>query len=123
MRTVLAGLVFIGALFGGYEDEPSERQMLGAFRGTLALQVRNAVDFVEESSGPVAVEAIRTSGYDRFAIVSFQKLRCVRDAEQDGHVCTFHVDIGVVNGALERTLTGRFVSRGDKLVFTGHADT
>jgi hypothetical protein len=118
----MACLVFVGALFGGYEDEPSERQMLGAFEGTLALQVRNAVDFVEESAGLAAAEAIRTSGYDRFEILSFQKLHCARASEQQGHVCSFHVDIGVVNGALERTVTGRFVSRGSKLVFTDHAD-
>ena len=46
MRVLLASLVFVGTLFGSYEDEPNERQMLSAFEGTLALNVRNALDFI-----------------------------------------------------------------------------
>ena len=118
MRVLLASLVFVGTLFGSYEDEPNERQMRRAFVGTLALNVRNALDFVEESAGAAAVAAVRKNGTDRFEIISFQKIRCSRASERDGHVCAFHVDIGVVNGALQRTLTGRFVSRGGALTFS-----
>ena len=117
MRILLASLVFVGTLFGSYDDEPNERQMRNAFAGTLALNVRNALDFIEESAGTAAVDAIRKNGTDRFEIITFQKIRCTRASEREGHVCAFHVDVGVENGALQRTLTGRFVSCGGALAF------
>lgn len=98
-------------------DEPNERDMRLAFEDALALQVQNAMDFAAESGGPEAIAAIREKGNDRFTINAFQKLKCAREAQGDSHVCEFSVDIGLSNGPLQKTLTGRFSAGSRGLIF------
>lgn len=99
------------------QDEPSEVDMRVAFEAALSLQVQNAMDFAAEAGGPDAVAAIREKGNDRFSINAFQKLKCVREAHGNSHVCEFAVELGLANGALQKTLTGRFQTGSEKLVF------
>lgn len=101
-------------------DEPNERAMRAAFEASLTAQVRNALDFVAESSGPEAVAKVREAGTDRFEIRSFRKLYCM-SGEKLGHVCSFAVDIGVRDGSLREILLGRFFLRDDGLAFTHDA--
>jgi hypothetical protein len=117
---VLAVIPIVAVLAFSSTDEegPSERDMRAAFQGALALQVQNAMDFVAETGGPEAVAAIREKGNDRFSIDAFQKLKCAReDAQRDGYICEFSVDIGLSNGPLRKTLTGRFTPGTHGLVF------
>ena len=117
MRVVLASLVFVGTLFGGYHDEPNERQMRLAYERTLALYVRNALDFLEEAAGPAAVVTALSNGTDRYELRTFRKIECAPVQQGRGHLCTFDIDIGVVNGTLQRTLTGRFFGPANMLTF------
>ena len=117
MRALIVPLIAVGAVLATTSDEPSERDMRGAFEGALALQVRNALEFAQESGGPDAVAKIRDGGMDRFAVNSFRKLDCARDAEKPGYVCAFAVDVGLVSGAMQSKITGRFMSGPDGLVF------
>ena len=55
--------------------------MRAAFEGSLAMQVRNALDFARETGGDEAVMKIRDSGMDRYTLNAFQKLHC---QAQDG---------------------------------------
>lgn len=121
MRALILSLVAAGAVAGVYSDEPSEREMRNAFEGTLALQVRNALDFASESGGSGAVARIRDNGMDRFAVNSFRKLDCARDAKKTGYVCTFIVDLGLANGAMQGKITGRFMPAQAGYVFSGDA--
>ena len=82
--------------------------MRTAFEGALALQVQNAIEFVAETGGPDAVTAIREKGNDRFSIDAFQKVKCAPQVQGGGHICEFSVDIGLSNGPMRKTLTGRF---------------
>jgi hypothetical protein len=111
---VFAVLFFAGS---GREEGPSERDMRLAFEGALALQVRNAIEFVAETGGPDAVMAIREKGNDRFSIDAFQKLKCAREEARESYICEFSVDIGLNNGPLRKTLTGRFTPGTHGLVF------
>lgn len=110
MKIFLVALSF--ALAGG--EEPSELQMRGAFSEALTIQVQNALEFVDEAEGAEAVARLRDAGFDRFSLDGFQKLECRRD--ERGYVCDFAVDIGLVNGGLQRTITGRFIPGPDGLV-------
>ena len=111
---IIAVLAFAGT---GHEDGPSERDMRVAFEGALALQVQNAIEFAAETGGPDAVTAIREKGNDRFSIDAFQKLKCAPQAQGGGHICEFAVDIGLSNGPLRKTLSGRFTAGSRGLVF------
>ena len=96
-------------------DEPSEQQMKGAFSEALTTQVRNVLEFVGETEGSEAVAKLLDSGYDRFDVNAFQKLQCRPD--ERGYLCEFAVDIKLVNGPLQRTITGRFVNSPEGLVY------
>ncbi len=115
MRVYILPALGLFVLMGGLSDEPTEREMQGAFAQKLALQVQNALDFVRESEGMEAAERLRAAGQDRFNITAFRKLQC-QMAEQ-GYVCAFAVDVGLVNGSLQRTVTGRFVSGPGGLIY------
>lgn len=108
MRLFVFSLTLLAVLFGGFSEEPREAQMQQAFETSLAIQVRNALDFVAEVGGAEAVDKIRQAGSDRFAIRSFRKLDCSR-AGDAGYLCSFAVDIELVNGSLERRIDGRFL--------------
>jgi hypothetical protein len=117
MRTCIISLVALGALIAGPGDEPSERQMRLAFQDRLALQVRNALEFADETGGADAVALIHNNGTDHFAIDAFQKLKCLPESGSPAYRCDFWVGIGLVNGTLERTLSGRFLGGPKGLVF------
>jgi hypothetical protein len=108
MRLFVFSLTALAVLAGGFSEEPREAQMQQAFETSLAIQVRNALDFVAEVSGAEAVDKIRQAGGDRFAIRSFRKLDCSR-AGAAGYLCSFAVDIESMNGSLERRIDGRFL--------------
>jgi hypothetical protein len=97
--------------------EPNERAMQAAFEDALSVQVRNALDFAAETGGPDAVATIRARGHDRFTVNAFQKVKCEREVERDGYLCEFSVDIGLANGPMQKTISGRFQPDGDRLVF------
>jgi hypothetical protein len=108
MRLWIVPLLAIGVIAGSDPgDEPSEYQMRAAFEGALAAQVRNALEFAREIGGDEAVMKIRESGMDRYTLNAFQKLNCRMD-DGAAHVCEFAVDVGLVNGPLQKTITGRF---------------
>ncbi len=117
MRAWIVPLVALGAVVVSANDEPSERQMRLAFEDTLVLQVQNALDFAQEAGGEEAVLRIRQNGTDRFTVNAFEKLRCQPEPGRSNYICDFRVDIDLVNGALQRTLTGRFHSGPQGLVF------
>ena len=107
-------LVALSAIVGAAE-EPSELQMRDAFSESLTLQIRNVLEFVGETEGTEAVARLRDVGHDRFTINTFQKRDC--RPQERGYVCDFDVDIGLVNGRLQRAVTGRFVGGPDGLIF------
>lgn len=123
MRDWIIPLFAVAVVLGSNPTyEPSEGQMRAAFEGSLAMQVRNALDFVRETGGDEAVMKIRDSGMDRYTLNAFQKLNC---RAQDGltqegraaHICAFAVDVELVNGLLQKTITGRFRKNGSEFVF------
>lgn len=120
MRVWTVPIVALGAVVISMSDEPSERAMRAAFETSLATQVQNALDFIVETGGPVALDKVRDAGTDKFAINGFRKLGC-RPSEGGGHVCRFSVDIAVVDGQVREELTGRFYLRDDGLVFSQDA--
>jgi len=109
MRVFVFPLIALGILAGGYSDEPSEAQMKKAYENSLAMQVRNALEFVSETGGPEAAEHLRAIGSDRFAVKSFRKLECTRGAAKQSYVCAFAVDIEMMNSDLQRQVNGRFL--------------
>ena len=115
MRVWTVPAVVAGALVMSCSDEPSEAAMRAAFEATLAAQVQSALAFVAETGGEATLARVRAARTDQFDIRAFTKLGCAPGA--DGHVCDFAVRIGVVNGELERTVTGRFYSGPRGLVF------
>ena len=117
MRVLLIPAVIVGVLAVTGSDEPTESAMRAAFQTTLAAQVRSALDFVAETGGQAAIDKVRTARTDEFDIRSFSKLSCAPSAAKAGHVCDFAVRIGVVNGLLEQTMTGRFYGGPHGLVF------
>ncbi len=117
MRLWIIPVFALSVVAGGNPgDEPSEQQMRMAFEGSLAAQVRNALDFAREAGGDEAVTKIRENGMDRYTLNAFQKLNCRAD-DGSAHVCEFAVDVGLVNGPLRKTISGRFIKGPDGLVF------
>jgi hypothetical protein len=117
MKVLMVPLIVMGAVAGELTDEPNEAQMRGAFEQTLTKQVRNTIAFVTESGGPQAADAIRLNRTDRFEVRTFQKHLCARTVEQRAYRCEFSVDIDVLNGPLQRSLAGRFLSGPQGLMF------
>jgi hypothetical protein len=117
MRVLLIPAVIVGVLAVTGSDEPTESAMRAAFETTLAAQVRSALDFVAETGGQAAIDKVRAARTDEFDIRSFTKLNCAPSAAKAGHVCGFAVSIGVINGLLEQTMTGRFYAGPHGLVF------
>ena len=118
MRVLIVPLVAVGLVFGSASDEPTEHQMRGAFESSLAAKVRGAIEFVAETGGAEAADKVRQNGTDRFHINAFEKRECVRYADGRGHVCSFTVQIDLLNGALRGTMTGRFFTSPGGLSFT-----
>jgi len=118
MRVLIIPLMVMGTVVGELSNEPSEAQMRGAFEQSLALQVRNAIEFVAESGGPQAAQEIQQNGTDRFELRKFEKHACARMAKERNYMCDFAVAIEVVNGSLQHTLSGRFVVGSGGFVFT-----
>jgi hypothetical protein len=117
MRVLLIPTVIVGVLAVTGSGEPTESAMRAAFETTLAAQVRSALDFVAETGGQAAIDKVRAARTDEFDIRAFTKLNCALSAAKPGHVCDFAVRIGVVNGLLEQTMTGRFYAGPHGLVF------
>ena len=120
MRVLGIPFVILGVLAATgstSSDEPSEAAMRAAFETRLGAQVRSVLDFVAETGGDAALEKIRAARTDEFAIRAFRKLDCARGAPARAYVCTFAVQVGVVSGVLEETMTGRFVDGPRGLVF------
>ncbi|MBI4274011.1 MAG: hypothetical protein HY659_04860 [Rhizobiales bacterium] len=117
MRALVVPLVAVGVVLGTYSDEPSERDMRSAFEGALALQVRNALEFAEESGGADAVAKIRDRGMDQFAVNTFRKFDCARDTEKPGYICAFAAEVALANGTMQSRVTGRFAVSQDGLIF------
>lgn len=123
MRTLVAvPYVALAAAFGTLSlaaptGEPSEAQMRAAVHAALAQDVRNALVFAAETGGQAAVEEIRRKGLDRFTLTALRKGRCHRLADSGHHICDVTVDIEVVTGIIQRTLTGRFIAETERLVF------
>jgi hypothetical protein len=92
--------------------EPNESAMRIAFEASLKAQVQNVMEFLEETAGPEAVAQVRDAGTDRFEVRTFTKVDCARDDE--AYRCNFVVDVAVVNGVIEKTVTGRFVAGPDQ---------
>ncbi len=116
MRVFVLPLTVLAVISGGYSDEPSEAQMKMAFETSLAMQVRNALDFVAEADGAEAVQKIRQAGSDRFAVRGFRKLDCTRGVDA-AFFCSFAVDIELNNGKVQRQMNGRFSPSSRGLVF------
>ena len=117
MRVLIVPLIVMSAVAGELSDEPSEAQMRGAFVQSMARQVRNAIEFVAESGGPQLAQEIQQNGTDRFELRTFEKRVCLRVAGKRGYMCEFTVDIDVMNGSLQRTMSGRFFTGTHGLVF------
>jgi hypothetical protein len=98
-------------------NEPSEYQMRAAFEGSLAAQVRNALEFAREAGGEEAVTRIRDNGMDRYTLNTFQKLNCQPQEDGSVHICAFAVDVGLANGPLQKTISGRFIKHPDGFAF------
>jgi hypothetical protein len=119
VRLWIISVLVIGVIAASYPgDEPSEYQMRTAFEGSLAAQVRNALEFARETGGDEAVVKIRENGMDRFTLNAFQKLNCRTD-DGSAHVCEFAIDVGLVNGPLHKTISGRFRKSGNGFAFHG----
>src|SRR5262245_36566833 len=87
--------------------EPNETAMRIAFEATLQVQVRNAIEFLEETAGAEAVARVREAGTDQFEVRGFRKIDCVVE-EAEAYHCNFTVDVSVVGGVIEKTVSGRF---------------
>jgi hypothetical protein len=55
---------------------------------------------------------------DRYVLNSFHKLSCLVQ-DDTVHVCAFAVDVGLVSGPLQTTITGRFSKRANGFEFRG----
>jgi hypothetical protein len=120
MRLWTVPVVVLAVLVGSYTGEPSERQMRAAFQDSLAAQVQAVLVFAAETGGREALAKIQTAGTDRFELRAFRKLDCMRVPER-GYRCDFAVDIGVVNGNIQRRLNGRFSSGPNGLRFVSES--
>lgn len=101
---------FVASLFAADPPvvEPSEGAMRMAFETRLMADVQSAMAYVAETQGEEGVARVRAAGTDRFEIRAFTKQDCVRG--NDGHVCGFAVELAVVNGMIQQTIKGRFLS-------------
>ncbi|HUI96417.1 MAG TPA: hypothetical protein VLX44_11735 [Xanthobacteraceae bacterium] len=117
MRVWTVPAVIVGVLVTSGSGEPSEAAMRAAFAATLADDVQSALAFVAETGGETALARVRAARTDAFDIRAFIKLGCMPTAAKTGHVCDFAVRLGVVNGELARTVTGRFYAGPHGLVF------
>jgi hypothetical protein len=117
MRVFVFPLIALGVLAGGYSDEPSEAQMKKAYEHSLAMQVRNALEFVSETGGPEVADHLREIGSDRFTVKSFRKLECTRGPGKAAYLCAFAVDIEMMNTDLQRRVNGRFLAGPRGLTF------
>ena len=119
MRVWTLPVVALGVMTASLnlDAQPSEGAMRAAFEASLAVQVRNALDFVAESGGPEALAKVQDAGNDRYEIRTFRKLYCLA-GDKVGFVCSFAVDIGVRDGLLQHILLGRFVPREGGLAYT-----
>jgi hypothetical protein len=117
MRVFAVPLIAFGMLTSGYIDEPTEGQMKRAFEASLASQVRDVLAFVTEVNGSEAVDTLRQTGSDRFAIRSFRKLDCTRISAEPAYICAFAIDIELMNGDLQRRMSGRFFRSPQGLAF------
>jgi hypothetical protein len=108
MRVFMFAGLAIGMTLTGFGDEPSERQMRQAFEAKLGRMVQNAVAHVRETGDEATLARIRDNGTDLFSVKSFNKLRCLPDAEAIGHVCEFMVDLAFANGSLQGRIAARF---------------
>jgi len=120
MRVWTVPFVVLVVLTGSYSNEPTERQMRAAFQDSLVAQVQAALEFAAETGGREALARIQAAGTDRFELRTFRKLDCMRAPER-GYRCDFAVDIGVVNGSLQRRLSGRFTSGPDGMRFVSES--
>ena len=116
MRVLVLPMAVVAVISGGYSDEPSEAQMKTAFETSLAVQVRNALDFVAQTEGAEAVKKIEHTGSARFTIRSFRKLDCTR-ALDAAYRCSFAIDIELMNSKVERLMNGRFSPSSGGLAF------
>ncbi|MEX0752239.1 MAG: hypothetical protein WD073_04855 [Xanthobacteraceae bacterium] len=117
MKVYVFPLVALALVAGSYSDEPSEGQMKRAFEASLSQEVDNTLALMEEVGGAEAVQKVRQAGGDRFAVRTFRKLDCTRAGRDGSHVCHFAVDVELMNGNLERQLSGRFSPGSSGLVF------
>ena len=124
MRVLVLPLVAASAIFFAHPKEPTEDQMRSAFRETLSQEVADLMSFVgSQPGGAEAVERVRSTGYDRFEIETFQKKSCQPTPAQPGFDCSFYVKVGLVDGPLQRELSGRFFNmpEGVRFVFEDEA--
>jgi hypothetical protein len=117
MRTSVVVLIAIGVIFYAHSNAPSEIQMRDAFQHYLADQTARTVEFIQETSGPSAVERVKAAGNDQFEISAFRKLECKKSRGKPGYDCTFNVDIDLANGMMHRALEGRFYSTSTGITF------
>jgi hypothetical protein len=118
IRTSVVVLIAIGAaFFYAHSNAPSEIQMRNAFQHYLADQTARTVEFIQETSGPSAVERIKAAGNDQFEISTFRKLECKQARGKPGYDCTFNVDIHLANGMMRRALEGRFYNTSTGIAF------
>jgi hypothetical protein len=117
MRVFLVPAVIVGVLAVSGSYEPSEAAMRAAFETTLAAQVQSALDFVAETGGEEALAKVRAARTDAFDVRAFTKRDCAPSARGPGHLCAFAIRVGVFNGELEATMTGRFYASPRGLVF------
>jgi hypothetical protein len=117
MRVLTIPIIVLGVLAATSSEEPSEAAMRAAFETRLSAQVRSVLDFVAETGGQKALDAVRAARTDEFDIRAFRKLDCSLSTAKPGHVCDFAVRIRVVTGTLEHIMSGRFYFGTGGLVF------
>src|SRR5580765_3331963 len=104
MKVLMVPLIVMSAVAGELSQEPNEAEMRGAFEQTLLQQVRNAVAFVAETSGPLAAQAIQQNGADRFELRTFEKRGCARLIGSHAYRCDFIVEISAMNNSSQHAL-------------------
>jgi hypothetical protein len=117
IRSLIVILIAIAAIFYAHSNAPTEIQMRDAFERYLTDQTAQTVQFIQETSGPSAVERVKAAGNDRFEIRSFRKLECQQSQTKSGYDCTFNVDIDLANGMMHRALEGRFYNTSMRIAF------
>jgi hypothetical protein len=117
IRSLIVILIAIGVIFYAHSNAPTEIQMRDAFERYLTDQTAQTVQFIQETSGPSAVERVKEAGNDRFEIRTFRKLECQQSQTKSGYDCTFNVDIDLANGMMHRALEGRFYNTSMRIAF------